>query len=182
MKASISRFCLPFITAMAAFCAEAKGENLTLFATGSSNSIIVTLQTNETARVLHWSLNAPFTAGAGTSLALTLNGVATFITVNFTSPPSGNSSQNILSSAPPVIAGPATIQLTTSGTAICTLQITRQSDWFVPTSSVVIPADSNGPVTIILESSVDLLNWIPANPGTYGTTTSNRFFRVRAQR
>jgi hypothetical protein len=27
-----------------------------------------------------------------------------------------------------------------------------------------------------------LINWVPAEPGTYGTTSSNRFFRVRAQR
>jgi hypothetical protein len=53
---------------------------------------------------------------------------------------------------------------------------------FIPNTAVVIPADSSGPVTIILESSVDLVNWTPAQPGTYGTTSTNRFFRVRAQR
>ena len=52
----------------------------------------------------------------------------------------------------------------------------------IPANSVVIPADSSGPVNIILESSADLVNWNPALPGTYGTTASNRFFRVRAER
>lgn len=49
-----------------------------------------------------------------------------------------------------------------------------------PVNSVVIPSDATGNVQIILESSSDLVNWIPSLPGTYGSTYSNRFFRVRA--
>ena len=51
---------------------------------------------------------------------------------------------------------------------------------YIPASAVVIPADSTGSVRIILESSVDLITWTEANPGTYGSSTSKRFFRVRA--
>lgn len=47
-------------------------------------------------------------------------------------------------------------------------------------SAVVIPEDASGPVEIILESSTDLVNWTAANPGTYGSSTEKRFFRVRA--
>ncbi len=50
----------------------------------------------------------------------------------------------------------------------------------VPTSSVVIPTDASGPVEIILESSADLVTWTQAVPGTYSSSTENRFFRVRA--
>jgi hypothetical protein len=50
----------------------------------------------------------------------------------------------------------------------------------IPTGSVVIPSDATGPVRIILESSSDLINWVPSLPGTYGSTYTNRFFRVRA--
>jgi hypothetical protein len=50
----------------------------------------------------------------------------------------------------------------------------------VPTSAVVIPTDATGPVDVILESSTDLVNWTQANPGTYGASTTKRFFRVRA--
>ncbi len=50
----------------------------------------------------------------------------------------------------------------------------------VPVNTVVIPSDATGPVQIVLESSSDLLNWCSALPGTYGSTYSNRFFRVRA--
>jgi len=49
-----------------------------------------------------------------------------------------------------------------------------------PTSSVVIPTDATGPVKIVLESSTDLVTWTEANPGTYGASTTKRFFRVRA--
>lgn len=87
-----------------------------------------------------------------------------------------------------IIAGPATIVLTTTNgintsLSICTIQISpATATSFTPSSSVVIPNDGAGPVTIILESSTDLINWTAANPGTYGTTSSNRFFRVRAER
>ena len=49
-----------------------------------------------------------------------------------------------------------------------------------PVNSVVIPSDATGNVEIILESSSDMVNWIPSQAGTYGGTYSNRFFRVRA--
>ena len=49
-----------------------------------------------------------------------------------------------------------------------------------PVNSVVIPSDATGNVQIILESSSDMVNWIPSQAGTYGNTYSNRFFRVRA--
>jgi len=89
----------------------------------------------------------------------------------------------------PIVVGPATITLTAtnmnnqgySWLSFCTIQTTSSTS-FSPSTAVVIPNDGAGPVTIILESSVDLVNWTPALPGTYGTTSSNRFFRVRAQR
>ena len=50
----------------------------------------------------------------------------------------------------------------------------------IPSSAVVIPTDASGPVQIILESSQDMINWNTANPGTYGASESERFYRVRA--
>lgn len=52
----------------------------------------------------------------------------------------------------------------------------------IPSTAVVIPNDSGGPVNIVLESSSDLVNWYSSNPGQYGTSYTNRFFRVRAVR
>lgn len=49
-----------------------------------------------------------------------------------------------------------------------------------PSNTVVIPSDAAGPVEIILESSVDLVNWTRAEPGEYGASTEKRFFRLRA--
>ena len=56
----------------------------------------------------------------------------------------------------------------------------QSSTNFIPSNAVVIPSDSSGPVQIILESSEDMVNWNSANPGTYGASTNERFFRVRA--
>ena len=88
---------------------------------------------------------------------------------------------------PPTIVGPATMTLSNTWNpqfpSFCTIQTCSASSLSAtPSTSVVIPADHGGPVTIILESSTDLIYWVAANPGTYGTTTSNRFFRVRAER
>ena len=60
----------------------------------------------------------------------------------------------------------------------------KQSSTFQerPSNTVVIPADSAGPVEIIMESSEDMINWTRTEPGTYGTSTAKRFFRIRAVR
>lgn len=50
-----------------------------------------------------------------------------------------------------------------------------------PQNSVVVPSDVEGEVEIILEASEDLVNWVRVDPGFYGSTTENRFFRVRAE-
>lgn len=49
-----------------------------------------------------------------------------------------------------------------------------------PSGTVVVPADATGPVRIVLESSIDLITWNDALPGTYASATQRRFFRVRA--
>ena len=129
---------------------------------GQTNTTQFVVQTNVTAKILHL-YNSPG------SLAIQVNGA-------------GNNM--------PIVTGPATIVLSAGQTggpsaSMCTIStesnqcITNQ---YTPNTGVVIPADSGGPVNIILESSVDLINWIPADPGTYGTSTTNRFFRVRATR
>lgn len=91
----------------------------------------------------------------------------------------------------PVIVGPATITIknydapedTPQFNSLLTLEMIRhptQTSITTPSTAVVIPEDATGLVQIILESSTDLVNWTAANPGTYGASTSKRFFRVRA--
>lgn len=84
----------------------------------------------------------------------------------------------------PVIAGPAQLRIpvqNSSPTAV-TIEITRVNSTpaVTPGGAVVIPEDAGGPVEIIMESSVDMVTWTQANPGTYGASTARRFFRVRA--
>jgi len=81
------------------------------------------------------------------------------------------------------IAGPASIFVqNTTGFKVVTFRLKDNTSTTetVPTSAVVIPSDATGPVNVILESSSDLVTWTQANPGTYGSSTSKRFFRVRA--
>lgn len=93
-------------------------------------------------------------------------------------PVSGGTDPN--TKLPIVLVGPATIAV--GGSSFCTVEVSTPDESFVPSNAVVIPADSAGPVNIILESSADLVTWTAALPGTYGANTTNRFFRVRAQR
>jgi len=85
------------------------------------------------------------------------------------------------------IAGPASIRLVTNGECgegiyVFTYRITREVDNFVPNTGVVIPADAAGPVSVKLESSTDLTTWNEAQSGTYGTSSTARYFRLRAIR
>lgn len=84
----------------------------------------------------------------------------------------------------PSVAGPGTITLTALDDrgGYCTVRVTESEASFTPNNAVVIPADAGGPVNIILESSVDLITWTAAQPGTYAASTEKRFFRVRAER
>jgi len=82
-----------------------------------------------------------------------------------------------------IVVGPALIRM--RAPAFCdawfyTIRIIRQTDEFTPSTAVVIPADAKGPVNILMESSADHVNWIQALPGTYGTSSQQRYFRVRA--
>ena len=90
-----------------------------------------------------------------------------------------------------VIVGPAEInfqysyQNDTVFNAVFTYDLqkttTSASSPSLPSSNtVVIPTDASGPVEIVMESSKDLVNWTRAEPGTYGTDTPKRFFRIRA--
>ena len=129
----------------------------------------LTVDTNQTARIVSW---------VGTSPASLRISFPTGGYVDLT-----NSVYNNANNLPVVVAGPALIFMTPAvASCFATIELSIPCPTLVPSTAVVIPADSGGPVTIILESSVDLITWTAALPGTYGTSTTNRFFRVRAQR
>ena len=52
----------------------------------------------------------------------------------------------------------------------------------IPLNAVVIPENTSGTFVVILESSTDMITWLPAVPGQYGSDTSKRFFRTRIAR
>lgn len=116
------------------------------------------------------------------TVAVPANDVNSRITVTFgtNTNPAMSYSGGGWSGSPIVLVGPATIAA--SGYGFCTVELCIPCASFVPSTAVAIPADSGGPVNIILESSADLITWTAALPGTYGTSTKNRFFRVRALR
>jgi hypothetical protein len=78
------------------------------------------------------------------------------------------------------ITGNATAKYVSDLLTFTVLTHSTNTVTYTPANSVVIPTDATGPVQIILQSSSDLVNWIPSLPGTYGNTYSNRFFRVIA--
>lgn len=95
---------------------------------------------------------------------------------------SGNSINNI---SPLPLVGPATLTCRSAdaviGFRIVPTTGSQDGVWpCIPANAVVIPTDATGGVEVILESSADMVKWTPALPGTYGNTSANRFFRVRA--
>ena len=141
----------------------------TLVTTSSTNlSSVITVATNQYAVVK----SADYQDGG----LLIINLPGNSFTNNFTD----NSVTGL------TIAGPATIQLQAQPYSyiptFVTIQVKDNESQSSPSTAVVIPTDATGPVNIILESSSDLVNWTSALPGTYGSSATNRFFRVRAVR
>lgn len=145
-----------------------------LVVAGINQSITLNVSTGQLARVLcvnGLNGNGAMTVTVGSRSFL-------YSTINYTATGPGTQ-------GPPIVAGPAAITLTSyniGGSLFCTIELVSPSEPLTPSSAVVIPADSGGPVEIILESSTDLITWTAALPGTYGTSTTKRFFRVRGQR
>jgi hypothetical protein len=162
----------PLAVSLFGLCASSLAStNVTLWANTTNNTYNVC--TGCVAKVV--SFNTEF--GPATIFMSKLSGtnVVTSIRIDY--------AQYVTNKTSPVVVGPSGIILSgSSATAMATVEISSPDDYFVPSTGVVIPSDSNGPVNIILESSSDLLNWTPANPGIYGTSTTKRFFRVRAER
>jgi hypothetical protein len=81
-----------------------------------------------------------------------------------------------------VIAGPAVLRLyhfgQNSAKAFCTFEVRPVS--FPPDRTLLVPPGTNR-VAVSLESSTNLLQWIPATNGIYGSPTDAMFFRIRAQ-
>ena len=149
-----------------------------------------TLQLGETALIT-------FVGGAFQTTPITYQpsgGATTSMDLRYTGAVPYNTAQANTSACPdaqsPIpLVGPATITVV-AGVAnrilgmkvVKTVTAAAQSNdqAGTPSNAVVIPADATGPVQVVLESSTDLITWTGATPGSYGTSTTKRFFRVRA--
>lgn len=165
---------LPILAVAVILGFDAKPDTVTLSLT-NPGSASFNVPSNVVAQVIH-----AYAYSANFQIGVTIKGVATTYQCSTV----GNTVPNVNL---PIVTGPAIISLTNGGTSLiyCTIQTSPAVSTpinFIPSTAVVIPDDGGGPVTIILESSTDLVSWTPALPDTYGTTSSNRFFRVRAQR
>ncbi len=82
-----------------------------------------------------------------------------------------------------VLAGPLSLYVKAikvpQRKAFATFDIDRAG---APSNAVPIPQEAGANFNVILEQSSDLLNWTPANPGTYAGTEPKRFFRTRIVR
>jgi hypothetical protein len=85
-----------------------------------------------------------------------------------------------LSAVPFELAGPAVIRVIPfredTGTSTATFAVTRVGTASPPAE---VPQEAGSNFDVILEQSSDLVNWTPANPGTYSGTETKRFFRTR---
>lgn len=163
------------LTALVCTCGI-QGDIVTLISTNAQPSRVLTIQTNEIATIKEHYANDY------TEFLYNIGG--TQIT---------HSETCCADPLPPltIIQGPATLQIRTTNIrspssqndiSVAVIELTRETPLVQASNTVVIPADSAGPVEIILESSSDLVTWTGAVPGTYGTATTKRFFRLRAAR
>jgi hypothetical protein len=134
---------------------------------GANYKTTVEVRTGEVARVLY----------AGPS-PTALGSISAYFLL-------GTISLDVTTTGNQVIVGPCILTViagTNSSPVVISAQITRNDEPFTPAGAVLVPADSSGPVRVIMESSTNLVQWNSALPGTYGTTAQNQYFRVRAER
>ncbi len=76
-----------------------------------------------------------------------------------------------------VIAGPAVVTYgAESSISLAVFKVTRAG---TATPPAEVPQEAGSNFDVILEQSSDLVNWTPANPGSYSGTETKRFFRTR---
>jgi hypothetical protein len=96
---------------------------------------------------------------------------------------SGSSIGGVSAWLPLKVSGPAQIAISITATwpenlafAIATFDVIRVGTASPPAE---VPQEAGSNFDVVLEQSSDLVNWTPANPGTYSGTETKRFFRTR---
>jgi|GEM_PF-1655040 len=186
---------LILVTAIALVSQNAPAQYHTVTLNGATSptttNITITVPAGKIMQVLTFSAAKDDKATRG-RLELLLGEQFAFLTHNFTH-------RDIQTSPHFFICGPATLRMrrlhelgdgfedrltqNIDGSLVLSYKLfdnSTVSGATTPSTAVVIPADAAGPVQIILESSTDLTTWTAATPGSYASSTSRRFFRVRA--
>ena len=172
MKTSVLILVLVTFAKLTAF-----GGTLTNLVAGDEQQVTMSVSTGQVAKVIYarWK--------TGGALTITNKGeqfTYSYWNINITRESSLVDASLV---GPPIIVGPATITFKSqNGPGFCTIELNSAQESLTPSTAVVVPADAGGPVNVVLESSTDLITWTPALPGSYGTSTQKRFFRVRAER
>jgi hypothetical protein len=76
-----------------------------------------------------------------------------------------------------IIPGPC--RVSSYGNGHFAYKITRHEVTANPMNIVALPADNNGDVELLIETSMDLITWTPVYSGSAGTSNSAAFFRTR---
>ena len=156
--------CLVLIASMAILPARAEIVTLSVWIQNPTNSIAVA--TNQIVQVTSFGGSSPevwLSHSSGVTASGTVGGKYTGITnISIYAASSPNN---------PNAKFPGLVTFTIASSTDSSI---------IPANCVVIPSDATGPVQILLESSADLVSWTGALPGTYGASSTNRFFRVRA--
>ena len=136
----------------------------------------ITLGTNEVAEIVQALFASP---AAPNFFGFRMDGREVYATA-------GNSGTPVPTQFPIPISGPRTIG--TFGGGLVSLRVHDRATYqaartsVAPASTVVIPTEPSGTAQVILESSADLVTWTAAQPGIYGSASTNRFFRLRVER
>lgn len=162
-------------------CAKADGVFSTLMIEATAATKTITLSDSQILRIEHFMDNG-YDGNQYCTATVTKDGVTSFFARS-----DKFNSQSIRYTGATVV-GPAVISISNGNppvqfTGLISYSIRNNltaETVLVPSNAVVIPADSSGPISIILESSTDLVSWSAAQPGSYLGSTTKRFFRVRA--
>ena len=156
-------------------CAHA-GDAVTLLSDDSSTNSL-TLEKGESAKLV-FTRKAAIVGGSG-------DGVSNPESLSFRVRIGDKtfSSGNMQSESGLTIAGPAVVTVenmnpgaVTSYRGIATFEVKKIGTASPPSE---VPQEAGSNFDVILEQSSDLVNWTPANPGTYSGTETKRFFRTR---
>lgn len=157
---------------------------------GDSATDTLELQSGESAKLVYahygadnddntWDSRSPWNP-LGVRFAVTIRGKTLLLGASDAkdSNKSGNEVGNL---APLEIPGPATITIdwnaaNISLTKVATFKVTRVGTASPPAE---VPQEAGSNFDVILEQSSDLINWTPANPGSYSGAETKRFFRTR---